>query len=136
MYDTAEIPRDSWKTFFTRFSEEHETQFVAVEVLGHDIGAQVEGRTLLLSGISPGDDAGESLALMFDSVNGDHLTHIVNKPTHVRVQKAPDRTDQALEIESADGTKTLVRFPPYEQGSTSEALKGAERFPRKGDDEP
>lgn len=135
MHDTTEIPRESWNNFFARFSQDHETQFVAVEVLGPDIGAQVEGRTLLLSGISPGDPAGESVALMFDSVNGEHLTHMVNKPTHVRLQKAPDTTDQALEIESADGTKTLVRFPPYEQGSTSEHFKGAERFPRKGDDE-
>ena len=50
---------------------------------------------------------------MFDSVNGEHLTHMVNKPTHVWVQRAPDNTDEALEIESADGTRTLVRFPPY-----------------------
>jgi len=136
MLDTREIPRDTWSRFFTRFSQDHETQFVAVEVMGRDIGAQVEGRALLLSGISPADDAGDSLALMFDSVNGEHLTHMVNKPTHVWVQRAPDNTDQALEIESADGTRTLVRFPPYEQGSRSEDLKGAERFPRKGDDEP
>ena len=120
VHDTTEIPREAWNNFFTRFSQDHETQFVAVEVMGRDIGAQVEGRTLLLGGISPGDDVGESLALSFDSVNGEHLTHMVNKPTHVWVQRAPDNTDEALEIESADGTKTLVRFPPYEQGSRSE----------------
>lgn len=114
MLNTREIPRDAWNQFFTRFSQDHETQFVAVEVMGHDIGAQVEGQTLLLSGISEADDAGESLALMFDSVNGDHLTHMVNKPTHVWLQQAPDNTDETLEIESADGTRTLVRFPPYE----------------------
>jgi hypothetical protein len=133
--DTREIPRDAWNTFFSRFSNDHETQFVAVEVMGQDIGAQVEGRALLLSGISTADDAGESLALMFDSVTGEHLTHMVNRPTHVWLQRAPDNTDEALEIESADGTRTLVRFTPYEAGSRSEDLKGAERFPRKGDDE-
>jgi hypothetical protein len=110
---TKEIPRDAWDNFFTRFSNDHETQFVAVEVMGEDIGAQVEGRPLLLSGVSRADEDGESLALMFDSVNGEHLTHMVNKPTHVRVQRAPDNTDEALEIESADGTRTLLRFTPY-----------------------
>ena len=135
MQDTREIPREAWNTFFSRFSNDHETQFVAVEVMGRDIGAQVEGRALLLSGISPADDAGESLALMFDSVNGEHLTHMVNKPTHVWLQRTAGNTDEALEIESADGTRTLVRFTPYEAGSRSEDLKGAERFPRKGDDE-
>ena len=135
MHDTTEIPREAWNNFFTRFTQDHETQLVAVEILGRDIGAQVEGRTLLFSGISPADDAKESLALMFDSVGGEHLTHMVNKPTHVRVQQAPDKTDQTLEIESADGTRMLVRFAPYEHGSRSDDAKGAEQFPQKGDDE-
>lgn len=113
MQDTREIPRDAWDSFFSRFSNGHETQFVAVEVMGHDIGAQVEGRTLLLNGISTADDDGQSLALMLDSVNGEHLTHMINRPTHVWVQRTADDTDEALEIESADGTRTLVRFQPY-----------------------
>lgn len=120
MQHTTEIPREAWNKFFARFSEDHETQFVAVEVMGREIGAQVEGQSLLLAGISPSDQNSESLALTFDSVNGEHLTHMVNHPTHVWVQRAPDNTDESLEIESADGTKTLVRFPPYEQGSRSE----------------
>jgi Family of unknown function (DUF5335) len=111
MHNTAEIPRDGWDTFFNRFSQDHEMQFVAVEVMGREIGAQIEGRSLLLSGISAGDNKNESIALSFDSVDGEHLTHIVNKPTHVWVQRSADKTDEALEIEAADGTKTLVRFP-------------------------
>jgi len=114
MQGTKEIPREGWDRFFSRFSDEHETQFVAVEVMGSDIGAQVEGRSLLLSGISRADEDNQSLALMFDSVNGEHVTHMVNKPTRVWVQRAHDNTDEALEIESADGTRTLVRFGPPE----------------------
>ena len=135
MQGTTEIPRDTWDKFFTRFSEDHETQLVAVEVMGSDIGAQVEGRSLLLSGISPASKDNEALALTFDSVSGEHLTHMVNKPTHVWLQRAADNTDEALEIEAADGTRTLVRFPSYERSSQSDDLKGAERFPRKSDDE-
>jgi hypothetical protein len=115
--DTREIPREGWDTFFARFSDDHETQFVAVEVMGNEIGAQVEGRTLLLSGISRADQDNQSLALMFDSVNGEHVTHMVNKPTRVWVQRSSDNTDEALEIESADGTRTLVRFGAHESSS-------------------
>ena len=135
MQDTTEIPRDSWDAFFARFSEDHETQIVAVEVMGSDIGAQVEGRSLLFSGISPATKDDKALALTFDSVSGEHLTHMVNKPTHVWLQRAADNTDQALEIEAADGSRTLVRFPSNERISQSDDLKGAERFPRKSDDE-
>jgi len=125
MQDTTEIPREAWDKFFARFSEDHETQFVAVEVMGAEVGAQIEGRSLLLSSISRADKNHESLALSFDSLDGEHLTHLVNKPTHIWLQRAPNNTDESLEIESADGTKTLVRFSPYEQGSRSEDLKGA-----------
>jgi hypothetical protein len=134
--ETREIPREGWDRFFSRFSNDHETQFVAVEVMGRDIGAQVEGRSLLLSGISRADEDNESLALMFDSVDGEHLTHMVNKPTHVRLQQSAGNTDEALEIESADGTRTLLRFPMYEPGTrVDDEVKGVERFPRKGDDD-
>ena len=122
MQDTTEIPRDTWNRFFRRFSEDHETQLVAVEVMGRDIGAQVEGRSLLLSAISPSDPDAGALALTFDSVDGEHLTHMVNRPVRVWVQRAADHTDEALEIESADGTRTLIRFPPYEPGSRSEVM--------------
>ncbi len=111
MQTTTEIPREGWGKFFTRFNHDHETQLVAVEVFGREIGAQVEGRSLLLGGISAGDDNSDSLVMMFDSVDGEHLTHMVNNPTHIWLQRAADNTDETLEIESADGTKTLVRFP-------------------------
>jgi Family of unknown function (DUF5335) len=111
MQTTIEIPHEQWNQFFARFTRDHEMQMVAVEVLGREIGAQIEGRSLLLGGISTGDDSGDSLVMMFDSVDGEHLTHMVNKPAHVWVQRAPDNTEEALEIEASDGTKTLVRFP-------------------------
>jgi hypothetical protein len=132
--ETIEIPRNAWHNFFSRFSQAHETQFVAVEVMGHDLGAQVEGRLLLFSGISEGDRHDESLALMFDALHGEHLTHMVQKPTRVRVRRAADNTDEALEIQSSDGITTLVRFPAAE-AHHADTLKGAERFPRKGNED-
>lgn len=123
MQDTTEIPREEWNRFFTRFSEDHETQFVAVEVMGSEVGAQIEGRSLFLAGVSSSDHDNKVLALTFDSVNGEHLTHLVSHPIHVWLQRAADQTDEALEIESADGTRTLVRFPPLEPGSRSDDME-------------
>ena len=135
MQNTIEIPHGGWDKFFSRFSEEHEMQFVAVEVMGADIGAQVEGRSLLFNGISPASKDDKALALTFDSVSGEHLTHMVSKPTHVWLQRGADNTDEALEIEAADGSRTLVRFAGNESVAQSDDLKGAKRFPGKSDDE-
>jgi len=129
---TREIPLPEWKDFFSRFSDQHEDEPVAVEVFGSEIGAQIEGSELHLRGISPTrNELGSDLAMMLDSVDGTHLTHMIARPVHVRLQQAPDMTDAALEIESADGTKTLVRFGV----PSAEGPARAERFPRKGDDE-
>ena len=138
MPETREIPRAGWNDFFSDFSRAHETQLVAVEVMGSDIGAQIEGQSLLFDGISEADDKHDSIALTFDSVNGEHLTHLVNHPKHVWLQRGADQSDQALEIEAADGTTTLVRFPSVDIDIDTERqddnLIGRERFPRKGDE--
>lgn len=129
---TREIPRTEWNDFFSRFSDQHDDEAIEVEMIGSEIGAQIEGRGLRLRGISPARNVRESdLALELDSVDGKHLTHMIPRPTHVWLLQAPDKTDEALEIESADGTKTLVRFSTLD----AEAPTRAERFPRKGDDE-
>jgi len=108
---TTEIPRAGWNDFFTNFTRAHETELVSVEIMGAELGAQVEGRSLLLGGISPGDEKGDSVALMFDSLNGDHLTHTVSHAAHVWLQRGD--TEEALEIRAADGTTTLLRFAAH-----------------------
>jgi Family of unknown function (DUF5335) len=129
---TREIPRSEWKEFFSRFSDQHDDEAVEIEMIGSEIGAQIEGRELHLRGIAPARNAQESdLALELDSVDGKHLTHMIPKPTHVWLQQRADRTDEALGIESADGTKTLMRFSMLD---AEEPLR-AERFPRKGDED-
>jgi hypothetical protein len=129
---TREIPRSEWNEFFSRFSDQHDDEAVEIEMLGSEIGAQTEGRELHLRGIAPAQNSQEpDLALELDSVDGKHLTHMIPKPTHVWLQQGADRTDEALEIESADGTKTLMRFSM----AAAEDPPRAERLPRKGDDE-
>jgi hypothetical protein len=108
--ETREIPRPEWNEFFTAFSQQHDAEVVALEVLGAEIGAQTEARELQLRGISPTSHQEDGLAVLLDSPDGTHLTHMITKPIHVWVQLAAGQSEDALEIESADGTKTLIRF--------------------------
>ena len=133
MPDTKEIPRAGWNDFFSAFSQQHELDLVDVEIMGGEIGAQIGGQSLLLGGISTAADDADAVALSFDSLNGEHLTHMVNRPTHVWLERAAD-TDHALQIQAADGTKTLLRFPTSGKPAQDDTLIGRERFPRKGDE--
>jgi hypothetical protein len=111
MAETREIAKSEWRDFFSGFSDDHDDEPVILEVIGSDIGDQIEGQELHLRGISrAGKDEESDLAVLLESVDGRHLTHMIPKPVHVWLQRAQDSLDEVLEIESADGTKTLVRL--------------------------
>jgi hypothetical protein len=111
MAKTREIAKSEWQNFFSGFSDQHDDEPVEVQVIGSELGAQIEGQELHLRGISrAGKDEESDLALLLESVDGRHLTHMIEKPVHVWLQQTPDSTDKTLEIESADGTKTLVNL--------------------------
>jgi hypothetical protein len=85
---------------------------VTVEVLGSDFKAQVEGRSLRFEGISADFKSGEDLiAISLGDTPDAHITHIISAPIHVRLERdeIESGTFETLEIESADGSTTLVR---------------------------
>jgi len=109
---TQEIPRDEWREFFDGFSRRHEGWLVTVEVLGSDIGAQVEAHELPLVGVTAethGERQDEIAIIVGDSSQA-HVTRSISDPAHVRLKRSAAGADEALEIESASGTVTLVRF--------------------------
>lgn len=108
---TQEIPREDWNNFFDAFSREHEGWLATLEVFAPDIGAQEEARELPLEGISvaSGNEA-DAIAISLGKTPEDHVTHTVTKPEHVWLDQTSEGAKAALEIESGDDTKTLLRF--------------------------
>ncbi len=110
--ETKEIPRDEWKSFFDVFSRQHEGWLATLEILGHEVDAQQEVHEFLLKYITLTSVGGQSeaIAINFGKTPEDHLKHTVIEPTHVRLAQTPEGANAGLEIESADETKTLIRF--------------------------
>lgn len=109
---TKEIPKNEWSGFFDRFSREHEGWLVSVEILGLEIGAQVEQRDLALEGITNESDevAGNTIMIMTEAKPEGHITHSIPYPTAVSLEQSDEGSDVALAIKSNDGTTTLLRF--------------------------
>jgi len=104
---TRDIPRESWKEFFGGFSRRHQGWLVDVEVLGADIGAQLEAEDLPLEGISADHQNKDiSIALLRD---GKVIEHFVTKPERVRVEEEGG-AEVAIEIDSSSGPTTIVTF--------------------------
>ncbi len=106
---TREVPRREWPEFFGTFSRDHQSWRMTLEVLGPDVGAQVEVQDQPLAGITAqlekrGRDV---IAITFGH---QEFTRMVEKPKRIWLRTAGDGTDEALEIECASGPATLLRF--------------------------
>ena len=112
---TREIPRSEWPAFIKSFSSRHQGWVVDVEVFGPDIGAQVEGTGLVLQGlINERDEVDRNtIVIMAGNRSDDHVTHSINHPREVSLEKTDSGMDAALSITGEDGTRTLVTFPSF-----------------------
>lgn len=109
---TKQIPKEEWGRFFDNFSRRHEGWLVTLEILGAEIGAQVEARELPLEGIVDEWDEikGNEIMIMVGTKPDDHVTHTIGNATQVSLEQSDGGADVALAIGSADGTTALLRF--------------------------
>jgi len=107
---TQNIPQDQWQLFFTDIGRRYQGWGVTVEVMRLDLGDQTATEALPLQGITyeeKGSQAGDIYIEAGDTPE-ELVIHHVDQPRAVRAAESGDEED--LEIESADGTKTLVRL--------------------------
>ena len=108
---TVEIPREAWGQRLNEFTAVHEGWLVSLDVLAAEIGAQPEIRNLPLLGVSSDRiDRDATIAISVARSATDHLTHVIHAVTRVYVERTEEGADAALQIESADGTRTILRF--------------------------
>jgi hypothetical protein len=112
---TREIPKGEWPAFLNSFSSRHQGWVVDVEVFGPDIGAQVEGTGLVLQGLTDEWDQENrnAIVIMAGNRRDDHVTHSINRPTEISLEKTDSGMDAALVITGEDGTRTLLTFPSF-----------------------
>lgn len=109
---TIEITRTEWPSFFDSFSRKHQGWLATLEILGPDIGAQVEERELAFEGITDESDGlpGNTIMIMSGGMADDHVTHMISHPTEVSLEQTDEGADAALAIKSEDGVTALLRF--------------------------
>ena len=104
------VTRTEWFRFFDEFSRRHEGWLVTVRVLSPGFGSQVEARDLPLEGIVSAADGTGPISIHVGGSAEHNLEHEVREPRQVWVELSERNEDQALEIVSDDGTKTILEF--------------------------
>jgi hypothetical protein len=109
---TEEIPRRDWAPYFDGLSTRFRGWRVAIEVLSMELGDQwVAGAQIGLQGISlerKGSEAGDILVEAGELV--DFMIHHVDRPLRVWIAVTNPGLDTSIEVESADGTTTLIHL--------------------------
>jgi hypothetical protein len=120
---TKEILAEEWPPFFDDFTQLHHGKRVNVETLGNgDLGVTSHVRDLPLVGIVAADPkagTGEWIEIIAGDSAQTHATHSVQSPAHVRLAEEEDGKAVALQIESAKGLVTMVRFEHASEGMPS-----------------
>ena len=103
--NTTEVPLERWAEFFDHFSGEHRGWMVLLDVRGQDMGSQAEVTGLPLVGITVDrKNHRQRLEIMVGGRTDAHVTRIIESPTRIW------NTRDAIDVESDDGTVTLLRF--------------------------
>jgi hypothetical protein len=104
------IPANQWKSFLDSFSRQHDGWLsnVLVTLDGKQL---VEAKECRLEGVSPDrKTANDRVHVMVVCQNGDHLDHAVEKPSNITFRRDAKGAHVGLDITSADGSETTVRF--------------------------
>jgi hypothetical protein len=112
---TKQIPRAEWTSFFDGFSRRQEGWQVTLEIMGPEIGDQVEQREMFLSGLTAEVSAGgatedDKIEIMVGGNRRSHVTHVIKAPTEVDLQQTDLGVDRAVQIRSADGTTAILHL--------------------------
>jgi len=109
---TLEIQPARWSRALEEFSVIHEGWLVSVDVISPSLGAQPELANLPLMGVvaEVGSTRGAVVTIAAGMLDGQQITHTINAPTRIYIERTDQGADAAMEIEAADGTKTILRL--------------------------
>jgi uncharacterized protein DUF5335 len=99
-----------WSSFLDGFSRQHQAWLVTLEEIPNPASRPfLEARALPLQGISADPD-GRSISILIGKAPGRHLTHTIDQPSRLIVERTDEGIEQALRIEHRDGRATRVSF--------------------------
>ena len=106
-----ELKKEDWRTFFDNLSKRRFEWMTEIEVLNPEMGDQTLSNGLPLNGITVGT-AGDhtTVEILVGETAGHHQTHTIKDPCRVAFLAGDDSHSDVVDIEEANGTKTLIRF--------------------------
>ena len=110
-----EIPREQWQTYLDEFSQRNAGRAAGIQLISEELGTQQEAQMMPFEGITL--ETKGSLASSIEIMLGGtgpaddrNLTHTVTQVRRIVPKNGSDGREDALEIETEDGAKTILVF--------------------------
>jgi TusA-related sulfurtransferase len=117
---TREITHERWPHFLGDFTQLHQGEHVNVETIGEGVfgvRSQMCDQPLIgIVGADPKARCGEWIEIIAGDSPATQATLSIPHPSHVVIAEEEDGQGVALQIDSADGSITMVRFEPPLEG--------------------
>jgi hypothetical protein len=108
---TQNIEEDQWIKFLDEFTRQNRGAHARLEILGPDVGSQLEAENRPFGGISADTKAGEhNVSITFGSSAEDHLERGIQNVTGIWLRPATGHAGPTLEVLSRDGTRALLEL--------------------------
>jgi hypothetical protein len=109
--NTQLIERDQWNSFLTNFTREYRGAHARLDVVGSEVGYQVETDDRPFDGVSADTKDGEcAVWIIFGSTPENHLTHGVRDVSAIWVLRPVGKGGAVLEVEARDGVRTVLEL--------------------------
>jgi hypothetical protein len=112
MATTEEIPREAWRSYFDELSRTLGTMEATVEVVGRDIGDQIEAEHMVLTALTY-DSKDDVFVIGLDAPGKprEDLERMIEHPQRIFVATGADtHTEMAIDIEDNQDHRTIVRL--------------------------
>jgi hypothetical protein len=108
---TQDIDKDRWGALLAEFTRQNRGAHARLEVMGPDIGYQVQTDDRPFDGVFADTKDGEcAVWVTFGSSRQDHLTHGIQNVSAIRVRPPVGESGAALEIIAQDTTTTVLEL--------------------------
>lgn len=102
-----EIPKDSWDSFLESFSRQHELWRAALSIVDPSVDAQAEICELPLLRIAR---KGGDICITLRTAERHETTQVAARPARMLLEETEEGAHKSLQIESADGIRTILSF--------------------------
>jgi hypothetical protein len=108
---TVELRQDTWAARLNEFAAIHEGWLVSLDVIGPRVAVRPAIREMPLLGISLSHaEDGYAVTISLARSPAEHVTHVVDRVTRILLNRTEEGADASLEIESTQGTSTVLRL--------------------------